>query len=394
MVARAEMLTFLNAQISQLQADLRRPGWTRWALLGGLGTAFWVLLSVIEDSSSVSWINICGLIITGSFLTVIGTGLISMLNRQTRISRNTKFFSTNQLLGENRAPLVLLILWWLSIFILNAIRTDYLLVASTLFGGVCGAILIDLIVIFISSWKKYPFPIGTTLSLPNFCILGLPLLIAIPIFFLSLLSADPPISFSEIRISGLIMSLFFLMLMLSFSNRSTSLLNSFVNIRNDLFFEKISLDTALKNAEIALLGQQFTNTLEWDETLSILRRISEEIFKLEGLLEKQESLCATEGPLTENQIIEEKRIDKETESGWKKLDELLTAFIDQKNPVRWSLRFMNALFSIDQEVLNDARELLTNASDEIHAGFERLKEKSGTISERCKSCRSGKKDQE
>lgn len=45
------LLEFLGKEIDHIQAEFARPGWTNWAIIGGIATTAWLLYSEIELGS-------------------------------------------------------------------------------------------------------------------------------------------------------------------------------------------------------------------------------------------------------------------------------------------------------------------------------------------------------
>ncbi|MFT3890795.1 MAG: hypothetical protein QM730_04105 [Anaerolineales bacterium] len=42
------LLDFLGKEIDHIQAEFTRPGWTNWAIIGGIATVAWLMYSEIE----------------------------------------------------------------------------------------------------------------------------------------------------------------------------------------------------------------------------------------------------------------------------------------------------------------------------------------------------------
>jgi hypothetical protein len=47
-LTKSRFLDYLDTEIEQVQDEMSRPGWTRWAILGGLATISWLILQEWE----------------------------------------------------------------------------------------------------------------------------------------------------------------------------------------------------------------------------------------------------------------------------------------------------------------------------------------------------------
>jgi len=61
------IIHLLDFEIDRLRSEARQPGWTKWALIGGVGTCGWLLLSELTDKA-ISWPNVAVIFLVASIV--------------------------------------------------------------------------------------------------------------------------------------------------------------------------------------------------------------------------------------------------------------------------------------------------------------------------------------
>ncbi|HEV2692323.1 MAG TPA: hypothetical protein VG347_05450 [Verrucomicrobiae bacterium] len=65
---RKELIDLLGFEITRLEADQQRPGWTRWALVGTFASCIWLFIQQLDANlSRISWCNVFFLFFVCSF---------------------------------------------------------------------------------------------------------------------------------------------------------------------------------------------------------------------------------------------------------------------------------------------------------------------------------------
>lgn len=110
---RSQILLLLNEEISQIKSEESRPGWTVWALFGGLATCTWLLLNQIENQIP-KWdvIKIMLIIITLSGYSL--KALYGFLTMEKNTS-DDRLISVSQIFSNSKMILIINLLWFLFI---------------------------------------------------------------------------------------------------------------------------------------------------------------------------------------------------------------------------------------------------------------------------------------
>lgn len=278
---RELVLHALDKEIDSILSDRKRPGWTIWAILGGVATVVWLLFDVFEEKQiSFKSVSILYLIFSMLLESVINFSLTLSTSETYSRKKSRRFFLSNQIFGSNRMELFISLIraisllsiavyysnnvWWPKVFYVS------------LFNGL--AALLFLMIIILGFLK---LPMSSPLiklywyhSLIHLFVLGISIWSLTGYY--SLISINTTIS--EYRISGLLIAATYLIIMLSQGTQNSPILNSLYEIRRDLCFNKIDLNTAIYQIDIALAGMQFDDIVQEDvsDTLHLLDKINEE----------------------------------------------------------------------------------------------------------------------
>lgn len=311
-----DTIEYLSDEITYLQTELERPGWTRWALLASIATIFWLLLAEAE-ASPPSFINV-GLIFLSSSLFLDAAMVLRTLLPQSLHPSIVpgRFHITNELFSSNRTFFLLLAVRWMS-----AIYIGVLLIpigwplASILLFIIDGFLVLIMLIFIVLSFYRWPLPTKARSNqvwlriLVFFIFTGS--VLGFSIYSRGLFYLNPSVSLDDIRFSVLVISAFVLLLIFSRLPGGGHLLNSLVHIRRDLALGRISGQFALEQADIALAGARASDVLQEHiaAALDLLSRfashhkeILKEIDALEALWSQSDDQLSSEQETIANSI--------------------------------------------------------------------------------------------
>lgn len=268
---RQNVLNALDFEITQIQQEYNRPGWTLWALLGALATSIWLLLDVVEKTN----INFhYGFFV---FLTISivldGFSLLKLLTSSESGSSKAgvlKFFTG---LFKVRYIVLLSLIRNILVLYLGFIYKSWVSKLSiTLFFTYYGVgVLFFLVLLTLSftefpiilSGTKYPYPAKFIISVAKvFIIIGV---ITLAYGYLeACINVSPFLRAPEYRFGGLLWTIGFIILKLGRDVNSPILLDSLIELRRDLLFDRIDTSSAKRQMGIILSGLEVSDLLQED----------------------------------------------------------------------------------------------------------------------------------
>ena len=276
------IIDLLDFEIDRLRSEARQPGWTKWALIGAIGTCGWVFLSELADRA-VSWPNVATVFLLSSIVWDVCVFLSSVLGVSEEISPSeTRIILSKALFGRTRFSALF-----------ELVRVFVLLVMGSrlLPGGflqVCfriwyGTFAVTFLVGVLISFCELPLPAGRAKTpFPIIVFLVLLLSCALAGIFgiaqkLSVL--DPLPSVYEWRTAVLIVAIVTLLGILVRTEREKYLLPSFISIRRSLALGRIDIETAKEQIDVALSGLRIDQMFHKDlsEILGYFSSVNAEI---------------------------------------------------------------------------------------------------------------------
>ncbi|MEL1254838.1 hypothetical protein AAEO57_13690 [Flavobacterium sp. DGU38] len=119
---RSQLLSFLNEEISQIEKEETKPGWTIWALFGGISTCIWLLINQIEKTAP-NWNKISLMLIAIAFLGITFRIITKRLYRKNVSSENNRFLPLKQFFESSRLSMLLSLLYAIIIYTLTLVST-------------------------------------------------------------------------------------------------------------------------------------------------------------------------------------------------------------------------------------------------------------------------------
>jgi hypothetical protein len=290
------VLGVLDFEINRITADKRRPGWTIWALYGATATILWLLVDQWEHGS-VHWISVLQFFFAFYFA-FESLAPLRIFLRERQPSRGLfRFRPTSQ--TSSRGKLVTSLLKSLSLLIIailamRGVRWPQAIIAI-FFETLALASQIWLLVRNLQNdpeWIGDSFLTNVRLAiLINLIVQALLAVIILWVasgYFLSAFSRLPiGTSVSDLRISGLLIALVFLLEKLITESEPPPLLSDLLSVRRDLAFGRIDLKTAIRQADIILDGMEAANLFQ--EEISQILHVRDRITsKIQNVI----SLCA------------------------------------------------------------------------------------------------------
>lgn len=289
---RGEFKAFLDAEIESLRDEIRRPGWTRWALTGALAALVWVLISLIEQGD-YSVEAVTSLLLVISFL-MYSYALIAALVSPGLPSQRPKarIISTHEISGS--MPVIILIVVQL------AFLTAVIQHLSMELGGVATRISLAAIsLLWFSALgmlaivaTRFPMPLNPRHRV-NIVILliGIVLMLLSAWYHVRFLWISPGgATACDIRLALVIAAIFYLFAKLITVPGGAITLDVLTTIRREFLRERIELETAIQQVDIALAGMRASDLLEGyiAKVLSLYRDASAEFSKAMSCLDQLE----------------------------------------------------------------------------------------------------------
>lgn len=266
------VLTLLDAEIEDVRSEYERPGWTKWALLGAIGSALWLIAEIVEQGGFQAT-NVAILFLVFSLLSDALLFLLGLLEpSQARSTGEGRFRLANRWLGMNRAALLLALGHVIAVIVIAYSSRAYFFrpLAATVHVVyvVYGVSALGLVVLLAVSWFPYPIPrasVKTPLSAiyPLAMVLG-SLMAAAACGYRVFTETPTKELVKDSRIAALLLVLYYLLHTLAKLRRPTAILDSLITTRRDVVLERIEIDTAIHQIDIALAGLQVSDVLHED----------------------------------------------------------------------------------------------------------------------------------
>ena len=260
------VLNFLDGEISRINAEQHRPGWSMWALYGAIASVLWLLLNGWEQGA-VHLVSALQLFLVVSLSFEILRGFLMWIKetpRHKERQRRFKFMSDVQNSGTwgwslARACIILLI-------VITSTR-------GVSWGPIAFAVFMQTLTIALSIWtvirilRDDPVPVEEHFirkkGIASFIGFGVQALFSIVSlwvvarYFFAAVSRYPEgTSVSDFRTAGLLVVLSFLLSKLVSESKQSPLLGPLVQVQRDLSFGRIDADAAVRRADIILDGME------------------------------------------------------------------------------------------------------------------------------------------
>jgi hypothetical protein len=278
------MVAALTTEINQIQEENKRPGWSAWALQGGIATFLWLAVNEFGPKSNLQTIGIVFL-----FGSLLGDLLLSACQYLNRLGNSKRSQIRYQFLSDNPnaspAMLVFTIVRYTALLLVyNSLSFAFRVPSFTLY---CVGVVALCVVIFpLRSARalalKKELPTKTEHWVTGIILLWCGFLIYR--LFLMLLFSDTDIRISDYRLGILLVGILYLSSLLVSGEKEKPIANTLKEIRRELAFGKISSEEAAKEADVVLSGLTATAAIE--------HKLTELSSKFHGVILSYEKLIA------------------------------------------------------------------------------------------------------
>lgn len=267
-LTRSELVAVLDSEIEQLEAENKRPGWSNWALQGGIATLLWLAMADFSPQSNRQTIAIVFLFgsLFGDFLLSV-CGYFNGLNNPGRKQLRFRFPSDD----PNTAPALL---------VLQLVRSSGLLLiylwldsafqvpTLTWYCGIAIAFcIVGLLLRRIKSLSPHKGLSSKSVHSLTWLFIAWSGFLSYQLFE-KLPFSDVNFRGADFRVGFLLVGVVYLFGLLTAGEKGTPIVNMLKGIRRDLAFGRMSVDEATKDADIALSG--FTTTAAIEHNLTEL----------------------------------------------------------------------------------------------------------------------------
>jgi hypothetical protein len=378
------IIHLLDFEIDRLRSEARQPGWTKWALIGGVGTCGWLFLSELSDKA-VSWPNVVVVFLVASIVWDMCQFLIAVLGiSEEARSSETRVILSKTLLGRRRFSALFDLV---RVCVLLSIGSKVL---PSGFVRLCfclwyGTFAVTLLFGVFISFFEFPLPAGRAKTNLPTIVFGVVLFGCglVSIFGiaqkLSVLERLP--SVYEWRTAVLI---FAIVTLVGFLVRTEGepLLHSLVVIRQDLGLGKINIESAKEQIDVALAGLTIDQMFHKDvsEILGYLSSVNaemDEVSKEYAMIEEKKA--AGQGLVeNENTVIEAlKRSCRNRLESIEKTIDLVHNRMAKMNKKMWSVRLLAPL---SEEKVQEVAKKVSKGVKSVKGKIDNLKQRFKTKS--------------
>ncbi|MFC1900744.1 hypothetical protein ACFLYN_04035 [Chloroflexota bacterium] len=374
---KQELINYLNSEIINLENEIQRPGWSRWAIVGGLSTLVWLLLNYLSNNS-FSFSNISLFILLIFIIEFIYSRLSTLFVQENRVKNR---FLPADLFSRNILPMILSLTQLIAMVIIS-----FTIPSS---NGQFGVIFSRIYFIFLSFcallamvFVGYKYPIPTHISKKRRkIVIGL-----IDLTFFSIilwqytyvLLSYYSVNVTDIRIALIISAIYYLLSTLLRSKRGTFTLNSLILTRRELALGQIDLETAVSSTDIALSGHRIIDIFEEyiSDLISLYREASSEMDKILvqfSILEKLYS--KSEQPPLEEKLSQEEALYESIDKKMDRTEIITQQLIPQAfRPVHTRIRWIDSVAE-SSDIIEYINEKLMPLEDELQKKYSELREK-------------------
>ena len=276
-------LRLLDSEIENTRSAQTQHGWTSWGLVAGIVGSLWLLSDELKSGSVVLEITALAVLLFSTLVDSV-RWLIYQLwqwkdpkNDPARLRWSNEFFSGSELffLLEILRSIGLLVVafllaprWWVPLLTLTIAYVWFLIM------GILWLIL-----------TQAEFPIRQGFTKKGFAFILAFVLPCIASFLLYLKLAPVPTgeAIASYRAGGLLVAICYLILSLAMVTRVSPILYSLIALRRNIVFNRVEINSAATQAEIALKGMQVPDAIQKDllPILTLVERLDEDTNRLE-----------------------------------------------------------------------------------------------------------------
>lgn len=289
---RSQLLSFLNEEISQIQKDEARPGWTVWALFGSTAACFWILINHIENQSP-DWNTISIMLITFAFSSFALGNLLKQFTKNESLSRQNRFVSIKSIFERSKQSTGLVLVYVFFIFILLN-RTTYTIKPweknVTFLSINCLVFVIILAILFTKTNDFFILPYDirarkiSNKKLSFFiCFILITfkaLQIASAFVWINYILSKNLFNLYEFKICLLIFAIAILLILITSLKMPLNITNNLIELRRELVLDVLPTENIKNQIDLILRGQKIEDyyTEETYQILNSLQQFEKELF--------------------------------------------------------------------------------------------------------------------
>jgi hypothetical protein len=388
---RDEFIKFLDSEISSLRSEIQRPGWTTWAILGGIAALVWLLFSEIEIGK-YSVRNVAGLVFVIWLFCVFFMGISSLVNPARPPHKSKERFLPEYLMSTRRLGLILLAgIPIFFIFVAMDFSPDVGSLVTIMAYFVIASWILAIVIFIVIAFTNIPIPRNTAANTQTKIANALSAVVtAIPLwFYIRFLFISPgTASIFDVRFATVIAAISCLVLLLMFKSAGSLTLDSLIAIKRELFLGRLDLDTAKRQVDVALTGLDASQAFEeyLSKLLSLLREAAAEYSKCTEHLERLERLYAEmKSSRTEEQWSEFMSEAFSIRESFQKVLTILKESVPEAfKPLQRRIYIVSVFFSVlfkDSDIFEDMMLKISDAINHLKQQAEDFDKRSNLLVE-------------
>lgn len=387
------IVELLDFEITRIRAEESQPGWTVWALLGGIATTGWLFTLEIEShGANLRAISFLFLIF---YLVFTSTRVLHRLLSppSSSLKSASHFHLSHSHLSKTRTSLLLdLALRIILILIVVAhsplVHPAFYITACILFG----AEVVVCLIIFALSFLHLPITDYRTSRLrqvaPFIYIFFALIIITLVGYGGALVGRTISPTISEYRSAGLLMAITLMLSILARRGRDSPLLQTLIDIRRNIGFGRLPVEDAKRQAEIALEGMTASDILQ-DELAAILSHIEDINIRLESAAKEVQAFTTTlpkgAGGLSDDQRTLLMAVRQSVDAHLSHVNEIQAKLFERMNKLR---RRASIILGLSPEALHTMMPVGSSvdaAMRSIEVRRQQLREQINVLDERFRS---------
>jgi len=271
------VLTVLDAEIENVRDTQTRHGWTSWGMVGGIIGSLWLLSDELKSGNLRVEIVALAVLIFSTLLDSLRWFAYLLWQGVTPKSEPVRFRWSNEFFSGNELVYVIEIFRSISLLLVAFVFAPrWWLPLSTLALAYVWYLIMAILWLILT---RTEFAVRENLTKKGAAFI---LLFAVPcvISFFSYLSLAPfPKGevISSYRAGGLLVAIGYLVLLLGIVTKDSPILHSLIGIRRNIAFNRVDVNSAVSQAEIALSGMQVPDAIQRDvhPILALVDRLNE-----------------------------------------------------------------------------------------------------------------------
>lgn len=308
----ANLTSLIEFEINRINSESSRPGWTVWAILGGMASAAWLLTSEIEKSQ-VGWENVIKLFVMFCVLMDVFKGLKTLLaDNSSEGTQVARFGLAKSLFAQARVAILIEAIR--STFIFYVIKIGYIGLTSPYrnilliyYGYTIFMVVVGLALSFTKQIISMNSPPNGWVWIIGIKFYNLLIVIGSVGFLYEKDLYELLFHMQEVRIAGLFMVVFLLSIVLTNPKAINMLLPQLINLRREVGLGNYNYQMASKQYELYLMGMRLSDVLK-DDVKNIIDKLEQAngylnnyVKEHEVLIEKQKG--THKDPSTDNIVI-------------------------------------------------------------------------------------------